>query len=220
MASDELEVVRLRIDFYRDGFNKVFITLLMTLLGIVLLCAVMVGLYLQRPAPVVFATDKDWRIVAPVPVNQPYLSDADLLQWVSDVLPDSFTYDFINYKDQNQALRQYYTNQGWDKFVAILNTSASYNAVTSGKYFVNGSALGAPTIENEGMLPEGNYGWWIKMPVNVHFESLDKANDSALTLRVLVVRVSTLNNLSGVAINDVVVVKEEKGEGGPVQQNG
>ncbi len=212
MVDDALQqTVRLKNDFYRDGFYKVSLALGMVFAAVALLLALLVYLFLEKPQPVNFAVDNEWRILPPVALDQPYLNTPDLLQWVSDVLPIAFTYDFVNYDNQLRDVSQYFTADGWKKFLDLLNIYANSNTVQMSKQFINGNADGAPIPLNQGLL-QGVYAWWVQMPIDIHYINLNKEDDTLLTVQVLVVRESTLNNLNGVAIDNIVVSKE-KGTG-------
>lgn len=206
MAVEESQVICLRRDFNRDGFRKILFILGVFIVVIILLTATSIYLLLDKPAPVKFSTDNEWRIVKPVPVEQPYLAQSDLIQWVSSALPGLFNYDFINYKDELQKNEHYFTENGWKKFLALLNGYAAYTKVANAKLFINGSAEGAPFILNQGLL-EGRYSWWVQMPVNINYSG---GYSQALDLQVLVVRVSTLDNLYGVAIENILIPNGEK----------
>lgn len=216
MAGEELQVVRLRDDFYRDGFNKVLVALATILAAIGFLIAIILYLYFSEPAPLHFSTDREWRILPPVPLDQPYLNTPDLIQWVSETLPAVLTYDFVNYSTELKDKEQYFTPNGWKKYTDLINIYANYNTIQTSKMFVNSFADGAPFIINQGVL-EGKYAWWVQMPINVHYITVDKSNGQPLLIRALVVRVSTLNNLSGVAIENILV---SRGGGDQVRVHG
>lgn len=208
MAEEELQVVEIQDDFYRDSFGKVIFVMVSLFTAIGFLVATSVYLYLNQPPPKIFRVEKEWRVLAPVPLDQPYLTTPDLLQWVSNVLPKSFAFDFINYNDQLKAISQYFTNEGWNIFLNQLNIYANYNKVQTYKMFVSAAPAGAPFIFNQGPVQEtGVYGWWVQMPLVINYSGYSGANAQTLSLQVLVVRVSTLNNLNGVGINNVLVVK-------------
>ena len=65
MADEEQQTIRLRKDFYRDGFRKILFILGLFLIVIVLLIATYLS-FLDRPPPVEFSTDNEWRILLPV----------------------------------------------------------------------------------------------------------------------------------------------------------
>lgn len=207
MAEEELQVVTLRKDFYRDSFGKIIFIMISILIAIILLIAVSLYLYLNKPKPITFSVvDNEWRVKAPVDLNLPYLSVPEVLQWVSDVLQRSFTLDFLHYNDQLNALKSYFTPDGWQVFLNQLNIYANYNNVQTNRVFVTGTAAGAPFIFNQRPV-SGRYAWWIQMPLNISFAGYNPPSSQTLTLQVLVVRVSTLNNLAGVAIDNVIVPK-------------
>lgn len=217
MAEDELQVVRLRNEFYRDGFYKVLIAFALILFSIAMLGGISFYLYIEKPAPVTFVTDKDWRAFPPVPLDKPYKKTPDLLQWVSDVMPSLFTYDFLNYKDELAPLKEYFTEDGWKKLGDLLKTYANIEVIQNAKLFVNGEADGAPVILNQGLL-DGRYGWWVQMPIVIHYSNTDRHYDSSVVVQALVVRTSTLDNLSGIAIDNIMEVKPPPAEGNKGQQ--
>lgn len=206
MAGEELQVVRLRDDFYRDGFNKILIALATIIGSIIFLIVISIHLYLAKPPPVYFGTDNEWRVLAPIPLNQPYLTTADLSQWTSETLPSLFAYDFVNYANQLQNNAQFFTDDGWKKFLDQINIYASSNLVQNSKMFLNPAAAGAPFVLNQGLL-NGRYAWWIQMPINVTFITATKSYTQPLVVQALIVRISTLNNLYGVAIDNFIVTK-------------
>jgi intracellular multiplication protein IcmL len=216
MAGEELEIVRLRDDFFRDGFYKVFILLTMLLLAVVLLLAGSIYLYFSKPAPVSFYTDNDLRAFPPVPVSEPYVKQADLIQWVSEILPQSFTFEFVNYNDELKRLQQYYTPRGWNALLTQIDIYANASTVQDSKLFINASANGTPTIPNQGLI-SGKYGWWIQMPLTIHKVTVTRHDEISIVVQALVVRVPTLNNLSGIQIDNLLV---QGNQGKPPAQPG
>lgn len=206
MAVEELLVVRLKDDFYRDGFYKTLTALTIIIAAIVLLISLSVYIYVTKPNPVYFSSDDEWRILSPVPVDQVYISDPDLIQWVSETIPAVFTYDFINYTDQLKGYTQYFTTNGWQKFLEQINEYANFKTIQDSKLFTNAAPAGAPFVLNKGML-NGRYSWWVQMPVALNYISANGSSTTSLVVQALVTRVSTLNNLSGVGIENIIVVK-------------
>lgn len=219
MAGEELEVVRLRSDFYRDGFNKVIVALILSITAVLVIILTSFYLLTHKPAPVTFYTDSDLRAFPLVPVTEPYVKQADLIQWVSEVLPQSFTFDFVDYQAQLKQLQQYYTPKGWAALTALLDKYANAGQIQTNKLFVNAGAGGTPTIPNQGLL-EGHYGWWIQLPLNIYYSSLEKRLDASVTLQALVIRIPTANSLTGIAIDNIVEQQVKGGEAAPGRTNG
>lgn len=207
MAEEEKYVVQLNDDFYRESFGNVVLIIFGILVAIFFLITLSLYLYLNKPPPVVFHVDGDWRVQPPVPLDQPYFQNfhkPDLLQWVADSLPKAFEFDFNNYNEQIAAASQYFTPDGWKIFLNLLNVYANNNNVLSNKLFVRGVPAGAPSLINEGLLG-GRYAWQLQMPITINYSGFRPPNPVTLQLQVWVVRVSTLNNLNGVGIDNVVV---------------
>ena len=169
-----------------------------------------------KPPPINFATAEEWRTLPPIPLGQPYPKQPDLIQWGSDVLPSVFMFDFVNYNLELKNAERYFTENGWKKYIESVNNFASYNAVVNSKLFVGASAAGAPFVLQQGLL-EGVYAWRIQMPINLSYSTAVQSSPVPLVMEVLMVRIPTLNNLSGVAIENITVTK---GGGDQVLING
>ena len=202
---EETETLGLRDEFYRDSIGKLAFILMSMLFSIFIIFCLCLYLYLNKPAPIVFPVDAEMRVMKPVPLNKPYLSTPDMLQWVADVFPQSFTLDFNHYNDQLKAYSQYFTADGWTAFLNQLNIYANYNNVQAYKLFITATPSSAPYILREGVLPDsGKYGWWVQMPVTINYDGYKPPSSVTLTFQMLVVRVPTLNNLTGVGIDNVI----------------
>jgi intracellular multiplication protein IcmL len=141
-----------------------------------------------------------------VPLSVPYVSTPDLLQWTSDAVSTVFTLDFVNYEQELKSYTPYFTPDGWQKFLAQVNIFANFNTIQNQKLFLISGLAGAPYIIKQGLL-QGVYGWWIQMPIKLSYSSAGGGNTQQLTVQALVVRVPTLNNLRGVAIENMIVTK-------------
>jgi|SRR5579885_557896 intracellular multiplication protein IcmL len=205
MAGEETTAVELRDGFYRDSFGKLVLVIIGICIAIAALVALSIYFYVAKPPPITFPVDSEMRVQPPVPLDQPYLSTPDLLQWVADVLPKAFVLDFNHYNDQLKSYSSYFTSDGWKTFLNQLNIYANYNNVQAYKLFITGSPESAPYILREGVIQEsGRYGWWVQIPVTINYAGYKPPPNKTLTLQVLVVRVSTLNNLTGVGIDNVI----------------
>jgi intracellular multiplication protein IcmL len=213
MADENLHVVSIHDDFYRDSFGKVIFIVANIYVAICILLGISFYMHSQKPAPVTFAVGTDWRVMPEIPLDQPYLTTPDMLQWVGETLPKTFMLDFLHYNDQLKEYSRYFTQNGWKVFLNQLNIYANYNTIQNSKLFLNATPAGAPFVLNAGLL-SGRYGWWVQIPINLIYTGSVRSRAQSLTLQVLVVRVSTLNNLTGIGIENVIVV-QGTGEGTP-----
>lgn len=216
MADEETIIINLRDDFYRDGFSRSMWVLGALLSAIFLLAGISLYIFLTIPPPRSFLTQADWRLIPDVPVNQPYLKAPDLIQWVSDRVPDLFNFDFLTYNEKLNSHKIFFTENGWKAYLQILNNLTSYNDVVNGKLFVNSNAAGAPFVVKQGIL-EGRYGWWIQIPIEINYSKSVGGYNSTQTFQILVVRSSTLTDINGVVIDNLVLMP--KGGGDQPQNN-
>ena len=210
MAKEENNIVELRDEFYRDSFGKVIVIIISMISIIAILGSLSLFFYFDKPPPIIFQVGDEMRVQPPVPLNEPYLSNADVLQWVVDVVPKAFNLDFNFYNDQLKVTQEYFTQEGWKTFLNQLNIYANYNNVQSSKLFVTAAPSAAPTIANNFgiILDTGKYGWVVLMPLTISYAGYQPPSNVNVTLQILVVRVPTLNNLSGVSIDNVVQAAE------------
>jgi intracellular multiplication protein IcmL len=211
MAENEVRTVELEDNFYRDSFTMVILILLSLLFGVALMVAMSVYIYLHKPAPKVFPAGDEWRVLPLVPENQAYLTTPELSQWVIDVASKIFVFDFNQYEKQLTRIMPYFTADGWQIFLNQLNIYANNNKVLEEKIFVSGVPSGAPIIVNQG-LQSGRYIWLVQIPIDLDYAyaGSPRSLSQTLTVQLTVVRVSTLNNLTGVAIDNVEVIKNTK----------
>lgn len=212
MAEEEVQTLTLNDDFYRDSFIKFVSISFFFCVCIVVIIAASIYLVITKPPPITFQVNEDWRVVKLVPVNEPYLTESNMLQWVSDVLPKVFVFDFLSYNDQLKEASSYFTTDGWQVFLNQLNNYVNYNKVQTDRMFVNAAPTGAPSVLNKGLI-SGRYGWWVEMPIEITYVSEVSTKTRPITLHVLVVRVPTKNNLDGVGIDNVIIAKDVTGLG-------
>ena len=125
MVDEKLHVVQLRNDFYRDGFQRVVFAFILIAIACVSFIATVVYLHFSKPAPIYFATDNQWRTIAPIPVTEgSYPIDSDLKQWLSSALQSIFKYSFVNYDDALKKYRVYFTDTGWQVFQGFVDKFA------------------------------------------------------------------------------------------------
>lgn len=206
MADNELGIVELRDEFYRDSMPLVMLIIISVSAAIALLAATSLYLYFKKPAPLAFGVESEWRVQSDISLDRPYISIPEVLQWTSDTLRKILVFDFVNYNDQVQAASPYFTSEGWRVYLNQLNNIANQDDVINNKVFINGVPSGAPFILNQGQL-SGRYAWWVQMPVDLNTVKGGHSSTQTITLQILVVRVSTLNNLSGVQIDNIIVAK-------------
>lgn len=208
MAEEGLGIVSLEDNYYRDSFGKVIFIIICIVLSLLFLVGISVYIFMNQPPPTTFRVAEEWRVVAPVPVQQPYLPEPDMLQWVSEVVPRLFDVDFLHIEEQVTDAKKYFTDNGYQIYLNQLKNYADDKTVDAGKLFVRAAPTRAPVILNQGVL-SGRYAWWVQIPLNISYAGAVEKPEVGLTLQVLVVRTDTTNNLTGILIDNVIVAKDQ-----------
>ncbi|MCL9683310.1 type IVB secretion system apparatus protein IcmL/DotI [Legionella maioricensis] len=204
MAEDALTVVTLRNKFYKDSQRKVILALLIAILVNLVLGSMLVYIITHPPAPKYFATSINGRITPLFPLDQPNQSDSAVLQWANQAAIASFTYNFVNYRDELQASSGFFTPEGWDQFLSALQQSNNLDAVKAKKLIVSAVATRAPIILQKGVL-NGSFSWRVQMPILVTYQSASEFTQQNNVVTMLITRVSTLNSPRGIGISQFVV---------------
>lgn len=215
MADEASEVVRLRHDFYRDGYRKLVGILLFSILIVVILASSLAYIVTHPPAPKYFATDSTGRIIPLVALNQPNMSTPAILQWANTAAVAAFSYNFVNYRKELQAASTFFTPAGWEAFESGLKDSNNLDAVIAKKLVVSAVATGAPVVLQKGVIA-GRYSWRVQMPLLVTYQSAGGMTQQQLILKMLITRISTLNSARGIGIAQFIATPS--GEAGGLTQ--
>lgn len=207
--SGALERVVLRNNFYRDNYRR----LMVVCLGLILITLGLGawGFYerANKPPPQYFATTFDGKLIPLIPLDQPSLSDNQLLQWSTEAAVAAYTFNYVNYRKALQDVRIYFTKTGYQYFLKALRDSNNLQAVIDKKMIVSATPTGAPIILRKGILndgtEEGIYSWQVQLPMEIFFQSEQSPITQNIILTMIITRVPTLESPSGVGIASFVI---------------
>lgn len=197
---DAIEVIRLRNNFYRDGYRRVLVILLISMIANLVLGGLLSYTFINRPTPEYFATTKDGKVLRLYALSNPVVSTAELLQWAATAATASYTFNFVNYRKELQEASEYFTPSGWKAFQEALKASRNLETVINKKLTVNAVATGAPVIIDQGVIG-GKYKWKIQVPILITYESANTKITQPTLVTMLISRVSTLETVKGIAID-------------------
>jgi intracellular multiplication protein IcmL len=201
------ELVYHRNYFYKEKYRHL-IKLNFILLFIIILGGVFTG-YLSgtHPKPVYFPTTADGRLLILKPLNQPSLSDDELSRWVMNASVATYTFNFADWRESLQSSRQYFTANGYQIFLKALKESRNLEAVKTKKFIVSATPLNSPTIK--AVPAENLYRWKIELPMLLTYQNSNPTETikQYINITMLVVRVSNLDSLQGVGIEQMIVAE-------------
>ena len=135
--------------FYRDGYRLLLRISLIQACVIALLVAAIVGLAMTiKPRSIYFATTSDGRIINIVPLNEPYLTPAQLIAWTASTTQGVMRFGYHDYRDRLQQSSSNFTQTGWDSFNKALKEANFIDAIQARKLVVSMDIDAAPEIQN------------------------------------------------------------------------
>src|SRR3990167_8220481 len=123
MAEDGLKLIILRNAFYRDGYKRLLIALLLMLAIDCALGFMIFYKWTNPPAPQYFATTPDGRIIMLHKLSDPVVPDDFIVQWATNAVRQAFSLDYVHWREQLQLASNNFTPDGWKWFLASLKSS-------------------------------------------------------------------------------------------------
>ena len=203
MQNDALNVVKLRYEFYRDGYRSI--------LGLVIISVIVnsmlaysVYYMASNPQPArYFATSPDGHIIPIKPLNEAVYATAEILAWSTNLAITAYSYDYVNYRTDLQSLASSFTSEGWSNFLTALKGSRMLDTVMSQKLVMKAEPTGAPIVQQQGVLNH-RYAWKITIPMLITLTGTNNNIQQIVKVDMLIQRVSLVNNPKGVAVSSFI----------------
>lgn len=208
MALDALQKAKSYIPrdngFYRNYYHYFFYGLMV----LILLMLVGVGIVLfqtfTRPLPVFYAVKPDANKMVLTSFEDPNLLPDTLINWASKAAITSYTFVYVNYNQQLEMARPYFTQAGWQDYQQSI--SDVIDTIVKNKLIINGIVSGAPVISNQGPLPGRGYTWRIQIPFLVTYQSANETTKRNYFVVITIVKVPTTVNPQGIGIDQFVMI--------------
>ncbi|MFY3175289.1 DotI/IcmL family type IV secretion protein [Achromobacter xylosoxidans] len=175
--------------------------------GLVVINAV--SLYFSlNPVREYFAVDNG-RLVPIVALSAPHRTPSQVIQFVSSTLNEALALDFLNWRKDQERVRDRFSKNGFASYLKALEDSGILDSVRKKRMnLTNSTFTGVITWEG---LNEGVYTWIVQVPVELR---LVGQNTELPTQRFLatvrVSRTSTLDSTEGIALEQIVTAPMER----------
>ncbi len=134
---DAISTILNRNAFYRDGYKILLRISLAQLVLIGILIVSIIGLVATiKQHPVYFATTTDGRIINIVPLNEPFLTPAQVIAWSAGTAQNVMRFGYYDYRDRLQQVSGNFTATGWDSFNKALKDANFLEAIEARKLVV------------------------------------------------------------------------------------
>lgn len=163
-----VETVKLRNDFYADGFRSLLKVVVWEAIAIVVLVVALATVSIIRRDRLL-AQSQDGRIIEPVTMDKPLYTDDWVLQWASTAVRHIMTFDFNDRKMRWMDNKVYFLDAGWAGFLAADKKSNLSAAVDQSKLVLKTAMDEAPLVTSYGQY-EGKFYWQVQIPVLSTYE--------------------------------------------------
>lgn len=198
-APGTADIVRHNSRYRSDSIGALSVLML----GLVLLVGMMVFfVFVQlgtRPSPKYFKLNENLQIIEPVPLDQEGISKAALLNWISAMVIDAFSYNYSNQHKQAFNMKEYFSETAMQIYLKYLQTDPDFIAVAEYKCVVSVRLKSAPEVIT-GKEYRGRYAWQIRVPMQLRFSNAMIRSTQDMTMDILVWRVPETDSPLGVTI--------------------
>jgi intracellular multiplication protein IcmL len=208
---DALVLTQLRNQFYKKKYRIALGIYLLCIIAIVTLITILVYLTTSPTRPLYFLTDSVGRLIQEPPVTEPMPAEI-VSEWVVEAIEASYSYNYMNYREQFQDAQKYFTEYGWRNYMDGLKASNNLLALTERKMIFIAKVVEKPRLVHQGIL--GNaYAWKFEVPLLVSFleAPYDKPSFSnAYTVSIIVQRQKMLQSYKGLAIVQMIAASPSR----------
>jgi len=189
---------------FRQRYHYVMIGIVLSSILSIFLTTVLVYMSVVRPKPKYYATTTSGDIIPLQTLSEPVISDNYLTQWSALTVRALFNLDFVNLQENLEVSKKYFTNTGWNAFVAALSKSGLSELIQDKKLMTSAVITQTPVILSKSVIA-GRYSWLVQMPVLVTYTSASMSAKRALIATMMIRRVPVLGSSQGVQITDIVL---------------
>lgn len=195
----EFESNQLYRGHYRVALGGVILMSIVT----IILTGILVSLTFFTPQPKYFATTTTGVEVPLHSLSEPVITKPYLLQWASLATRKAYNLSFDSYQKQINAVKPFFTPNGFAKLKEALKKSGLLDEVINKKLVMSAVVDGDPVIVKEYKL-HGAHTWEVQLPLLVSFESASENRKIHTVVGLRIQRVPVLSAEKGIQISDFV----------------
>jgi len=179
-----------------------FLALLLLLIALAFM-----QLSLRTPIPF-YAQQPDGTTTTITALERPNVSTKMLLNWATMAATATFSFDFVHTQKQLEALKDYFTNDGYTGFVVSLENNKSLETIQEKKLVSSAVATGPAIVLSEETVGL-QQAWRIQVPILVRYQSANVNTVQQQIIEMLVVQVSTRDAPKGIGIAQYIAWNAE-----------
>lgn len=139
--------------------------------------------------------------------SDPRVSPATLTDFAKDAVVNAYSYDYINYRENLNAVgAKWFTDAGRKAFLASLDDSGNLERVIKGRLILRSMSTKVPQLEEDGRKGLQRY-WLIQVPIAIEFYSggdqSPKSRQDFLAAVTIIQTPASATNLKGIAVDSI-----------------
>jgi len=139
------------------------------------------------------------------PLMRPNVSTKALLSWATIAATATFTIDFVNYQKNLKDLKEYFTDTGYENFLAALNATNTLQTIQEKKLVLSAVAIGTAVVSGE-YEQRGVHSWTVEVPITVTYLSVSEEEKREKLVSITITQVPTDQAPKGIGISKYVAV--------------
>lgn len=184
------------------------ISVITSLISLILVVLLGIVIFASHTKNYYFATTTTGQLFRLSPLTTPIESDEAVEGFTADAVRNTFTFDYVNFKNQIDKLSENYTSEAFSLVKKDLETKGGIaSEAIKNKWIVSSMVMASPELLHKGLVPNTNvYGWKMRVPVMITYQSEEQTSSQRYYADVTVVRVDQKNNPHGIAIANLQLV--------------
>ncbi|HDY3422199.1 TPA: DotI/IcmL/TraM family protein [Escherichia coli] len=164
--ADAVALMKKAADVLTIGRGMIHVTLVLAYaLAVVVTLAGWLAWKVAHP-PVHYFSTENGIITRIVPTDEPGWSQNDAIDFGARALRESFSLDFVHFREQTAAVRPYYSAEGYTGYIRGLESSNILSSVRDDRMNLTNS-IGAGVVSKTGRLSDGTWVWVIQYRVSL-----------------------------------------------------
>lgn len=129
---------------------------------------------------------------------------ASVLEWASDKVKASFSYNWVDYKDVTSQAEGYFTKQGYEHYLKSLKDSGSTESVVNKKLILQVKTSGPAKLLKEGVYQD-KYAWQVEVPAVFTYYNVNAVVKAKADIVLLISREPSIDFKDGLAITQLLL---------------
>lgn len=159
----------------------------------------------SKPEPLFFIAREDGGIIPIVPVTQPYLNDAAVLNFAVEAITNSLTLNFANWRSQLSSASEFFERpNGWNNFLEALEGSGTLDLIRN-RNLVSSVVANGAVIVDRGPDASGRFRWVVQVPITISYQSANESRTESRLAELEIARLPTWQTSRAVGVTRVLI---------------